>query len=62
MERLTGKDARSLMEAYTAVHNIEVKKELNEEEQIKEFLQTVNKLIEDGYDLSQYTYDELYEH
>ena len=62
MERLTGKDARSLMEAYTAVHNIEVKKELNEEEQLKEFLQTVNKLIEDGYDLSQYTYDELYEH
>lgn len=49
------------MEAYAAVHNVEVK-EVNEEEEIKEFLQTIDKLIEEGYDLSQYTYDELYEH
>jgi hypothetical protein len=51
----------SLMEAYYAVYDENIRNELNEEKQIKEFLEVIDFLIEDGYDLSEYTYEELYE-
>jgi len=61
MEKLTEKQYKSLVEAYTAVYDEDLKDKLNEEQQINEFLEVVNSLIEEGYDLSEYTYDELYE-
>jgi hypothetical protein len=51
----------SLMEAYYAVYDENIRNELNEEKEIKEFLEVIDLLIEDGYDLSEYTYEELYE-
>ena len=51
----------SLMEAYYAVYDENIRNELNEEKEIKEFLEVIDFLIEDGYDLSEYTYEELYE-
>lgn len=61
MEKLTEKQYKSLVEAYSAVYNEDHQSELNEEQQINEFLEVVNSLVEEGYDLSEYTYDELYE-
>jgi hypothetical protein len=52
----------SLMEAYYAVYDEDIKNKLNEEKEIKEFLEVIDFLIEDGYDLSEYTYEELYEY
>ena len=52
MSRLTGTDAYGLMEAYQAVY---APQELNEVET------WVNDLIEEGYDLSDYTWEEMYE-
>ena len=49
------------MEAYYAVYDENIRNELNEEKEIKEFLEVIDFLIEDGYDLSEYTYEELYE-
>ena len=51
----------SLMEAYYAVYDENIRNKLNEEKEIKEFLEVIDFLIEDGYDLSEYTYEELYE-
>lgn len=61
MERLTSRNYTSLAEAYSAVYNEDLRSELNEEQQIQEFLMFVDALLEEGYDLSEYTYDELYE-
>ena len=51
----------SLMEAYYAVYDEDIRNKLSEEKEIKEFLEVIDFLIEDGYDLSEYTYEELYE-
>jgi len=51
-----------LMEAYYAVYDDDIRNKLNEEKEIKEFLEVIDFLIEDGYDLSEYTYEELYEY
>ncbi len=59
MEKLTGSTCKSLMEAYDAVYDTTRSK--LEEEQINEFNDFINLLIDEGYDLSEYTYDELYE-
>jgi hypothetical protein len=59
MEKLTGSTCKSLMEAYAAVYDTARSK--LEEEQINEFNDFINLLIDEGYDLSEYTYDELYE-
>jgi len=59
MEKLTGSTCKSLMEAYAAVYDTARSK--LEEEQINEFNNFINLLIDEGYDLSEYTYDELYE-
>jgi hypothetical protein len=52
MSRLTGTDAYGLMEAYQAVY---APQEPNEVEL------WVNSLLEEGYDLSEYTWEEMYE-
>ena len=58
MSRLTGTDAYSLMEAY---NNVYAPQELTEEQVWEEVETWVNSLIEEGYDLSDYTWEEMYE-
>jgi hypothetical protein len=58
MSRLTGSDALGLFEAYQAVYNPQ---ELTEEQVWEEVENWVNDLIEEGYDLSSYTWDEMYD-
>lgn len=62
---VTGNQIPSLMEAYSAVYNDDLRLQLEEENQINEqieaFLTLVDALMEEGYDLSDYTYGELYE-
>jgi hypothetical protein len=58
MSRLTGTDAYSLMEAYQAVYTPQ---ELTEEQVWEEVESWVNSLLEEGYDLSDYTWEEMYE-
>ena len=58
MSRLTGKEVYSLMEAYQQVY---APKELTEEQVWEEVEYWVNSLLEEGYDLSDYTWEEMYE-
>jgi len=58
MSRLTGSDALGLFEAYKAVY---VPQELTEEQVWEEVENWVNSLLEEGYDLSDYTWEEMYE-
>jgi len=58
MSRITGSDAKGLMEAYQAVY---APQELTEEQVWEEVENWVNSLLEEGYDLSEYTWDEMYE-
>jgi hypothetical protein len=58
MSRLTGADAYGLMEAYNAVY---APQELTEEQVWEEVENWVNSLLEEGYDLSDYTWEEMYE-
>ena len=58
MSRLTGSDALGLFEVYQAVYNPQ---ELTEEQVWEEVETWVNDLIEEGYDLSDYTWEEMYE-
>jgi hypothetical protein len=58
MSRLTGTDAYGLMEAYNAVY---APQELTEEQVWEEVENWVNSLLEEGYDLSDYTWEEMYE-
>jgi len=58
MSRLTGADAYGLMEAYQAVY---APQELTEEQVWEEVENWVNSLVEEGYDLSDYTWEEMYE-
>jgi len=58
MSRLTGTDAYGLMEAYNAVY---APQELTEEQVQEDFENWVNSLVEEGYDLSEYTWEEMYE-
>jgi|688.fasta_scaffold43603_9 hypothetical protein len=60
MERLTAGNCRSLIESYVSIYN-NCTGDLQEQENIQEFLQVIDELVEEGYDLSEYTYDELYE-
>ena len=57
MYRFTGKEAFGLMEAYQAVYQPELT-----EEQVWEGVENwVHSLLEQGYDLSDYTWEEMYE-
>jgi hypothetical protein len=58
MSRLTGTDAYGLMEAY---NNVYAPQELTEEQVWEEVETWVNSLLEEGYDLSEYTWEEMYE-
>ena len=58
MSRLTGTDAYGLMEAY---NNVYAPQELTEEQVWEEVETWVNSLVEEGYDLSDYTWEEMYE-
>jgi len=58
MSRLTGSDAKNLMEAYASVY---APQELTEEQIWEEVENWVNSLLEEGYDLSEYTWEEMYE-
>jgi hypothetical protein len=58
MERITSHQVLGLMEAYTAVHTPQI----NEEQIQEDFEIWVNSLVEEGYDLSEYTWEEMYEH
>ena len=62
MNKTAQNQYNSLMEAYYAVYDDDIRNKLNEEKEIKEFLEVIDFLIEDGYDLSEYTYEELYEY
>ena len=58
MSRITGTDAFNMMEAYNAVY---APQELTEEQVWEEVESWVNSLLEEGYDLSDYTWEEMYE-
>ena len=58
MSRLTGKEVYSLMEAYQQVY---ASQELTEEQVWEGVENWVNSLLEEGYDLSDYTWEEMYE-
>lgn len=62
MENLNGKNISSLKEAYAAVYNNDLRAKLEEDKEVKEFSEFINLLIDEGYDLSEYTYDDLYEY
>ena len=51
---MNSKDFRNLQEAYIGVYDDDIREKL-------EFESWVNNLLEEGYDLSDYTWDELYE-
>jgi hypothetical protein len=58
MSRLTGNDAKEMLEAYQAVY---APQELTEEQVWEEVENWVHSLLEEGYDLSEYTWEEMYE-
>ena len=58
MSRLTGKEVYSLMEAYQQVY---APRELTEEQVWEGVENWVHSLLEEGYDLSDYTWEEMYE-
>ena len=58
MSRLTGKESFGLMEAYQAVY---APQELTEEQVWEGVENWVHSLLEEGYDLSDYTWEEMYE-
>ena len=57
MSRITGTDAANLMEAYNAVY---APQQLTEEQFIEEVDYWVNLVLDEGYDLSHITWDEVY--
>jgi hypothetical protein len=63
MSRITGSDAKGMMEACAAVYaSQEIKEiELTEEQIWEEVENWVNSLLEEGHDLSEYTWEEMYE-
>ena len=62
MERITGTDAANLIEAYAQVYaSQEEVVELTEEQVQEDFENWVNSLVEEGYDLSEYSWENMYE-
>jgi hypothetical protein len=58
MSRITGNDVANLMEAYSTVY---APQEVNEEQVWEEVENWVNSLVEEGHDLSEYTWEDMYE-
>ena len=61
MSRITGTDAFDMMEAYNAVYASQEEVELTEEQIQEDFENWVNSLVEEGHDLSEYTWEDMYE-
>jgi len=61
MSRITGSDAKKLMEAYTSIYAPQEEVELTEEQVQEDFENWVNSLVEEGHDLSEYTWEDMYE-
>jgi hypothetical protein len=59
MQRLTGNQAYDLMEAYNSIYESE---QITEEQIVESFNIWIDDLLNEGYDLSDYTYDDLYEY
>jgi hypothetical protein len=59
MSRLTGKDALGLFEAYGAIYTPQ--EEISEEQIWEEVEAWVKSLVEEGNDLSEFTWEEVYE-
>ena len=57
MEKITSHQVVDLMEAYNAVYTPQI----NEEQVWGEVESWVNSLVEEGYDLSEFTWEEMYE-
>jgi hypothetical protein len=62
MERLNAGTCRSLTESYSTIYDQNGMVELEEQENIFEFFRSIDELVEEGYDLSEYDYDQLYEY
>lgn len=62
MSRITGTDALNMMEAYNAVYAPQEEVELTEEQVQEDFENWVNSLVEEGHDLSEYTWEDMYEY
>ena len=60
MERITGTDAANLIEAYNSVYAPQEEVELTEEQVQEDFENWVNSLVEEGHDLSEYTWEDMY--
>ena len=58
MSRITGNDVANLMEAYSTVY---APQEVNEEQVWEEVENWVNSLVEEGHDLSEYTWEDMYD-
>lgn len=61
MSRITGTDAANLIEAYNSLYAPQEEVELTEEQVQEDFENWVNSLVEEGYDLSEYTWEDMYE-
>jgi len=61
MSRLTSSNASELIEAYNSVYMPQEEVELTKEQIQENFETWVNSLVEEGYDLSEYTWEEMYE-
>ena len=57
MSRITGSEVANLMEAYNAVYAPQI----NEDQIQENFEIWMNSLVEEGYDLSKFTWEEMYE-
>lgn len=62
MRNLEPNEYRSLVESYAAVYDEDLKNKLEEEKEISEFYEFVESLLNEGYDLSEYSYDDLCEY
>jgi len=61
MSNLNGGNVRSLMEAYNSIYEQPQEETLTEEQVWEEVEAWVNSLIEEGYDLSQFTWEEVFQ-
>ena len=61
MSNLNGGNVRSLMEAYNSIYEQPQEETLTEEQIWEEVEAWVNSLIEEGYDLSQFTWEEVFQ-
>jgi len=61
MERLTGEKYKSFLESYVSIYDVD-SEDVQEQENIQEFVQMIDELVEEGCDLSVFDYDALYEY